>query len=390
MATVKIKFRPSTVDGGEGTIYYQIIHNRVPRQINTEYRIYPEEWSPSRSMVSVSNDHGRLSVLKSIRDHIRWDMERIGRIINSYEDKGVDYTADDVVEAFKEYSHEYTLFNYIESTILRFKQMGKVGTATNYRSALNSFKKFRSNEDLSLDCISADLMERYEAWLHERGICPNTISFYMRILRAVYNRAVEQEVITDRNPFARVYTGVDKTVKRALTLKTVRKIKSIDLSRQPKLDFARDMFMLSFYLRGMSFVDMAFLRKSDLKDGEVTYRRRKTNQLLSIAWTKEMQQIIDKYPVNQSEYLLPIIKTSGCNERCTYRNIGYKINSALKKIGQMIGASDYKSWSMYRSRHSWASIAKAKGVPLSVISEGMGHDNEKTTEIIWPHWRPPR
>lgn len=134
------------------------------------------------------------------------------------------------------------------------------------------------------------------------------VEYYListRILRAVYNRAVEQDAIEHRNPFKHVYTGIDKTVKRALSLITIKKIKALDLTLSPKLDYARDMFMLSFYLRGMSFIDMAYLRKSDLRNGYIIYRRRKTGQQLSIKWTDEMQIIVDKYPENQERLFAP-------------------------------------------------------------------------------------
>lgn len=222
-------------------------------------------------------------------------------------------------------------------------------------------------------------MKAYEAWLSQRGLIPNTISFYTRILRAVYNRAVEEEIIVNRNPFRYVYTGIEKTVKRALPLSMIRKIKNLDLSFNPSLDYARDMFMLSFMLRGMSFIDMAFLRKTDKVDGYITYRRRKTGQKLIIAWTKEMQKILDKYQENSSDYLLPIIKFPGANERTTYNNVGSYINYNLKTIASMVGVAI--PLTLYVARHSWASAAKEKGIPLSIISEGMGHDSESTTQI---------
>ena len=137
--------------------------------------------------------------------------------------------------------------------------------------------------------------------------------------------------------------------------------------------------MMSFFLRGMSFIDMAFLKKSDLKCGYLTYRRRKTGQQLVIAWTKEMQMLLDKYPENRSDYLLPIIRNPGTNERCTYRNVGYNINHNLKRIAGMVGIAI--PLTLYVARHCWASAAKAKGIPISVISEGMGHDSETTTQI---------
>ncbi len=137
--------------------------------------------------------------------------------------------------------------------------------------------------------------------------------------------------------------------------------------------------MMSFMLRGMSFIDMSYLRKTDLAHGYISYRRRKTGQLLIIRWTREMQQILDKYPENDSEYLLPIIRTSGVNERNVYRNVGYNINHNLKRIARMVGITI--PLTLYVARHSWASIAKSQGVPLAVISEGMGHENEMTTRI---------
>lgn len=379
MASIKVKFRPSTVADHEGTIYYQIIHERKVRQLLSDYKVFPSEWDESRSMVTTTQKSERKSFILSIRERIRWDVERLTKIDRKLDANGLSYTADDVIDEFNRYAHEYSLFNFMEGIIAKLKQNGKVRTSETYKSTLNSFKKFREDEDIMLDCLTSEIMEAYEAWHHKRGVAPNTISFYTRILRAVYNRAVEDDIIENRNPFRKVYTGVDKTVKRALPLSVIKKIKALDLSLNTSLDYARDMFLMSFYLRGMSFIDMAFLKKTDLKNGYITYRRRKTGQQLIIEWTKEMQMILYKYPENESEYLLPIIRNPGTNERCTYRNVGYNINHNLKTIAGMVGVTI--PLTLYVARHSWASAAKAKGIPLSVISEGMGHDSETTTQI---------
>ncbi len=389
MTSIKVKFRPSLVPGHQGTIYYQIIRERKVRQLISDYKVFPSEWDDGRSMVTTTPKSERRSFVLSIRERIRWDVERLAKIDRRLDSGGMVYTADDVIDEFNRYAKEYSLFNFMESSIIKLKQNGRVRTAETYTSALNSFKKFLTSqplkndnlkeEDIMLDSLTADIMEAYQAWLHQRGVTSNTISFYTRILRAVYNRAVECDIIVNRNPFKRVYTGIDKTVKRALPLDIIRKIKQLDLSLNPTLDYARDMFLMSFFLRGMSFVDMAFLKKTDLKNGYVIYRRRKTGQSLVIAWTKEMQALLDKYPENSTEYLLPIIRNSGVNERSTYRNVGYNINHNLKKIAVIVGVSI--PLTLYVARHSWASAAKAKGIPLSVISEGMGHDSEATTRI---------
>ena len=379
MTSIKVKFRPSTVAANEGTIYYQIIRERKVRQLLSNYKVFPYEWDDNRSMVIYSQHSERKPFILYIRERIRWDVERLTKIDRKLDADGLAYTADDVIDEFNRYSREYSLFNFMESIIIKLKQNGKTRTSETYFVTLNSFKKFRNGEDIMLDSLTSEVMEAYEAWHKQRGIAPNTISFYTRILRAVYNRAVEQDIIENRNPFRHVYTGVDKTVKRALPLATIKKIKALDLSLTPSLDFARDMFMLSFYLRGMSFIDMAFLKKTDLRNGYVSYRRRKTGQQLIIEWTIEMQMILDKYPENASDYLLPIIRNPYTNERCTYRNVGYNINRNLKRIAEMVGVQI--PLTLYVARHSWASAAKAKGIPVSVISEGMGHDSETTTQI---------
>ena len=379
MASIKIKFRPSTVADHEGTIYYQIIHERKPRQLLTDYHVFSHEWDENRSIVTTTQKSERKSFILSIRERIRWDIERLTKIIRQLDNKGLSYTADDVIDEFNSYANEYSLFNFMENIVIRLKQNGKTRTSETYTVTLNSFKKFRQGEDIMLDCLSSEVMEAYEAWHQQRGVSPNTISFYTRILRAVYNRAVEDEIIENRNPFRHVYTGVDKTVKRALPIAIIKKIKVLDLELIPALDFARDMFMMSFMLRGMSFIDMAYLKKTDLKNGYITYRRRKTGQHLTIEWTNEMQMLLDKYPENDSDYLLPIIRNVGTNERYTYRNVGYNINHNLKTIAKKVGITI--PLTLYVARHSWASAAKAKGIPLSVISEGMGHDSEATTQI---------
>lgn len=379
MASIKVKFRPSVATDREGTIYYQIIQDRKVRQHFTDYRVLNDEWDEKRAMVKCNPGMRRYKHLLRIRDGIKRDVSRLMRIISSYDNSGLPYTVEELVEEFILYNKEYTLFNFTETLIDRFIKNGKLRTAETYKATLRSFYNFRGGEDLMLDAIESTIMEAYEAWHRMRGVAPNTISFYTRILRAVYNRAVEERIIEDLKPFRHVYTSVDKTIKRALPLPMLRNIKELDLSGRPNLEYARDIFFLSFYLRGMSFIDMAFLRKSDLIDGYVTYRRRKTGQQLMILWTREMQDILNRYPENESEYLLPIIRSHRADERVAYRNASYRINRSLKKIAAMVGIPI--PLTLYVARHSWASAAKAKGIPISVISEGMGHDSESTTKI---------
>lgn len=376
MASIKIKFRPSTVEGKEGGLYFQIIQNRVIRQLNTDYKVYAYEWDAEMETVVVNG--ARANILCSIKERMEWDLSRFERIVRQLEQEKRKYTADDVITLFHKVTKETSLFSFMHSVIIQLRQLGKIRTSETYTATLKSFMEFREEHDVPLDGVNSDLMLLYEAHLKAKGVRMNTISFYMRILRAVYNRAVEKELTPQKYPFRHVYTGVDKTVKRAVPVKVIKALKELNLSMKSSLDFARDMFMFSFYTRGMSFVDMAYLKKTDLQNGILTYCRRKTGQRLTVKWEKCMEEIIKKYPSNSSTYLLPIIKEQG-NERKQYDNALHLVNYRLKDLSGMLKLQ--RPLTMYVARHSWASVAKVRNIPLSVISEGMGHDSEKTTQI---------
>lgn len=377
MTSIKVKFRPSTTAGKEGVIYYQIIQNRVIRQLKTDYRIYAEEWNEKIGLTISTGS--RYNYLQSIEERIEWDIKRLESIISHLDNKRIKYSADDIISSFHNLANEQSLFNFMRSIIAQLKQMGKHRTSETYRATLKSFMQFREDKDLFLDEINSDMILMYEAYLRDKGITKNSSSFYMRILRAIYNRAVEKELTQQRFPFKHAYTGIDKTVKRAVPLNVIKQIKNLDLSLNPSLDFARNMFIFSFYTRGMSFIDMAHLKKKDLANGILTYRRRKTGQQLFIKWEKCMQEIVDKYDTIGNCYLLPIIKVPNVNERKQYENTLRLVNNKLKDIAEIIHLQI--PLSTYVARHAWASIAKSKNIPISVISEGMGHDSEATTQI---------
>ena len=269
---------------------------------------------------------------------------------------------------------------FMQVIISQQRALGRVRTGEIYESTLRSFMRFREGNDITFDKLNSEIIELYEAYLQNScALTRNSSSFYMRVLRAVYNRAVEQQITNDLHPFRHVYTGVDRTVKRALPLNVLRRIKAYDLSTTPKLELARDLFLFSFYTRGMSFVDMAYLKRNNLKDGVLVYRRRKTGQALQIKWEKCMQEIVERHGSGAGDYLLPIIRIKGKDERLQYKSALSSTNLLLKQIGEKLHLSG--SLSTYVARHSWASVARCQNVPLPVISEGMGHDNEKTTRI---------
>ena len=197
MATVKVKFRASTVAGRMGHLFYQVVHDGRIERMRTGFRLFPSEWDAGRGCC---------------RTESAADSERR------------EYLAD------------------VQRLILQLRELNRMRTSGTYTAALRSFARFRHQQDIPLAAIDGDLIEAYEADLRRSGVSRNTSSFYMRILRAVYNRAVEKNLTPQRYPFRHVYTGVDKTVKRAITLESLRRLRMLDLRSDSHLDYARICF----------------------------------------------------------------------------------------------------------------------------------------------------
>lgn len=381
MTSIRLKFRPSTNPAKEGTLVFQLIHKRTVRRIRSKYRIRNDEWDEKlEEIILPSPASERYSRLKIIRSNIMYELKRLKAIAEKLDCSGKDYSLDEIIQKYISGTDTgCSVFDFIRAQAAHKKQLGKIRSSETYQTTLNSFMRFREGIDLTFDMIDSELMEHYEAELRRHGLLRNTSSFYMRVLRTNYRLAVEKGLTPDRHPFKHVYCGMDKTVKRSISFAEIKKIKELDLSRKRVMDFARDMFIFSFCTRGMSFIDMAYLKKNDLKHGCLTYRRKKTGQLLVIEWTKQMQDILDKYKPNSTQYLLPIITREDGNERRQYQNQMRKINRRLKDIATSIKLP--VPLSLYYSRHSWATIARCKDIPISIISEGLGHDSEITTQI---------
>lgn len=376
--TIKVKFRPSTVINQPGSIIYLVTRHRIARQITTDNKVFPDEWDGKLSKVVISRQD-RKNIVQHIGQQIIRDIECLDRIIAGLNGQHREYSSDDVVAEFRRVTKENTLFQFMGHVISRLQTLQHTGTARNYRAALNSFMRFRLNEDVALESVGNILIEDYQVYLKSKGLVPNSITFYMRILRAVYNRAVENGLTSDRHPFRTVSTGMEKTLKRAISLNDIRCIKNLDLSTKPNLEFARDIFMFLFYCRGMSFIDAAYMKNTDIQNGILSYRRHKTGQLLHVKVIKPIWDLINRYQIKDSSYLLPIISNLGGNERRQYESALRRINNGLKAIAGMINLPI--PLTTYVTRHSWATAAKTKNVPVNVISDALGHDSITTTQV---------
>ncbi len=268
------------------------------------------------------------------------------------------------------------------------KAENRIRTARAYIGTLNCVLRFTDTDDISLGEISENFVKDLETFLKMRGCRLNTISFYMRNLRAIYNKAIDKELLhaPEKNPFLKVFTGNAQTSKRALSKSEITLIKNwkndeADKRSKDALLHAKLYFLFSFYTRGMSFIDMAYLKKEDVNNNVICYARKKTGQTIHVQITPDLKKIIRFFEQETSDsiYLLPIITKPDKPERTQYESALRTYNNNLKKIRSMTGIN--KALTGYVARHSWATIAKYMQVPIEQISESLGHSNIKTTMI---------
>ena len=375
--SVKVKFRTSRVPGKAGSIYYQVTHDRQVRRIATRIRILPAWWDAAAGHILPLP--GEASV---IRLRIDGDVALLLRIVRDLTLERRPYTADEIVARFRTPHRDVSVLAFLRGQIARLTSEGRLGTARNYTRTLRSFSGFLGGGELPFAAFTERLVEEYNAYLLRRGVVRNTVSFYMRILRSVYNKAVRRRLAEPASPFGGVYTGVDRTRKRAIDERLIARLKSLDLPVSGALPLARDLFVFSYCMRGMAFVDMAFLRKKDMRDGAIHYVRRKTGQRMTVHLEPCMREIIGRYAprTRDTPYLFPVLTAEDpARAYAQYQVALNYYNRLLKKLASLLGLDS--GLSSYTSRHSWATAARNHNVPLPVISAGMGHTSERTTQI---------
>ena len=266
-------------------------------------------------------------------------------------------------------------FCFAEGEMKSLALIKSANTVRNYHTALNSLELFLHRRRLPLRHVSRQLMQDYEQWLLHSGLCRNTSSAYLRSLQALFNRAVDQGLTPERNPFRRVFTGNEKTCKRTLGLQDVKRL----LAARPaddRLRLAADVASFSFYVCGMPFVDVAHLKWSQLSHGYLSYRRRKTGVGVTVRLQPEALAILKRYRDRNSEYVFPLLHDDNPQD---YPLALTRYNRALARLGRETGIS--RKLTSYVVRHSWASQSERISMPDRVKGQGLGHTNVRTTTI---------
>lgn len=271
--------------------------------------------------------------------------------------------------------NDVSIIAYMNDAIEQLKNEGKQQTAMSYSSALRQFATFSKGSDRLLSDITTEVINSFREYLEAQGISENSITYYTRAMRAVYNKAVSQKLTKNNHPFEEISTKVPSTKYTVLNEAQLHTVKAYDLSKNDALAFARDMFLLSFYLRGMSYYDMAQLRKSNIRNGAIEYIKKDEEDILTIEIEPVISEIIDRYTHRTigSDFLLPII-TGTAKESENFNSAVRLINMRLKKVGKLLSLD--VSLTSAVARHSWAMLALQKGLSKKLVSRCLGYKNE--------------
>ena len=278
---------------------------------------------------------------------------------------------------------EPQFISYSMKIVAHQRAVRSLSTCSNYLTALRSFRRFLGGDDIPLRSLSSGHIGRYRQWLHQNGVSPNTTSCYLRSLRSLYNIAVRRHVVRQCFPFSEVFTGNMATAKRAAPLSVIRSLRSLTLPSDSSLRLSLDMFLFSFYAMGMPFADVARLRRSqiDFSSSSLVYHRQKTGCPVTVSLEPCMLDIIRRYSDSSRQYVFPLLPEGASPDVVSrvYNTALASHNRHLKTIARMAGVTCRLT--SYVARHSWASMAYNTHAPLPLISQAMGHTNQRTTMV---------
>lgn len=384
MSSIKIVLRKKGLSDGTYPVCLRVTKNRKTKYFSTIFKSTEKEWDMPSGCFNRKNTN-------YIQNN-RLLLKIKARALKVYADLDLEkeyFNLDDFERAFRVNTNPKSdyVFPFWEEIIEEMKLAGRMGNARMYNETLKSIRRFTNFKKLRFIDINNAFLNKYEAWLRSRGGADGGISIKQRTLRALYNKAIERNIIKDVNhPFKtyKVSKLKGRGIKKALNFEQVSKIIHFDIQNNLHLRDARNYFVFSFYTRGMNFTDMMVLEWDDIDSKTVSYIRNKTKGRFVITILPPVQEILNYYKEHalSTKYVFPILLKDGLTpnqiEHRKKKTLA-KYNRDLKEIAKLCDIN--KPLSSYVARHSFANCLKQKGVATDVIGESLGHKDLATTQV---------
>lgn len=373
---------------GKNLIFLRLTQKNKVKYISTTVECDANDWLGVKEMLKKTNDKSIKNnyLINEFKSH--WENKYNSLPIEKRELITIEQFILEIENEKKQFERQ-DFFKIVDSKIELLSSSGKMGSANCYKDMMNSVKNFSNGKSFFLDSINAEWLRKYETYLKKRNCKDTSISVRMRAIRTIFNESIENGIVSPEiYPFKSYKISKLKQANnvRAIDIEDVKKISELDTKLYPKLKLSKDLFMFSYYTGGMNYKDMMLLEHSNFYNNysRISYVRSKTNGHFDFSISDKAKEIVDYY-VNRSigtKYLFPILLKDNLtpiqisNRR--HKTIS-QYNKDLKTIGMLCNI-DFDLTS-YTARHSFASNLKNKGVATDIISEAMGHQNIKVTQV---------
>ena len=364
-------------------ILLRIIHFDKAAAVRTGIYVKPDDWN-SKARIIKPSYKGTESVARLNNLLQKRKTEAMDIIMKMDERKTLEaHTVLQLRDLIENKNTSASFFDYGDQLVAELMEAKRIGNAIAYRTLVSVLRKYQKGKPLTLQDITPAFLKQFEIQHLKKGKSYNGLAVYMRTIRAIYNQAIDAKLVDrDLYPFAQYSIKTEKTRKRAIPVESMRAIISLNLATDHPLFHTRNYFLLSYFLRGMPFVDLMHLKMKDLIDHRVVFNRQKTGKPYNIKITDEAQKIFDYYIKDKTkdDVIFPVIKRE--TELDQYHDVAWergRYNKRLKKLAALCGIQE--TLTSYVSRHSFATRAKNLGIPIASISDMLGHENIKTTEV---------
>jgi len=368
---------------GSCPIIFRLTHNRKSTAISTGYSVEEKFWDDKKR--EVKNTYKGVSSVKRLNVLLGSRIaEMKGKIAKLEESKKLNQlSVQDLRDQLVGKRKKSSVFGFFEELIQRFTDAGRIGNANAYKNTFGVLKNYRNEKDLTFEQLNYRFLVRFETEYLKGGRSINGLYFNMRTLRSTFNKAIKEGIVDkEYYPFDDYKLKKEPTKKRALPLIDLQKIIKLELEEDDSLFNVRNLFLVSFYLRGMALIDISFLKKSNIVGDRIQYKRKKTAVQYDMKISPELNEIFNFYlkGKKKDDFIFPILKSENLQEQyLDLANARSKYNQGLQKLGTKCEIKEHLTF--YVARHTFATLCNKKAIPLSAISQMLGHTSLKTTQV---------
>lgn len=369
---------------GSFPIVLRLTHKKNSTTIPTGFSVDKKDWNEEKRIIrgTCKKYTSANRINNTIQQRKAELIDKLGKL----DDRGglrIMSLSQVKAKLVKKGAESKSVFEYTNQLMEELNANKQFGTARGYQDALRAVKKFQNGRDLTFYDLNLAWIVKFENNHLGRGLSVNGLSTYLRALRAIFNKAIKAEIVEkEAYPFDKYKIKTKPTVKRAISYESIEKIIALDIPKEEILFRTRNIFLMSFYMMGASFVDLVFLKVGNIVDGRIRYQRRKTSRIYDIAITPQLQEILDHYIKGKTkdEFILPLIKRqSDMDQFKDFESVQNRYNKHLKKLAELAGIEEKLTG--YVSRHSFATMANEMEIPITAISQMLGHKRISTTQV---------